>query len=604
MFDNLLLEQNMDRISKCISIIGYIFICCGTSIIFFCGPSTRYEFSIYDVYPTYFWGLLISATVIGQLLIFKDIFRKSEKRWWLHGFILILLSDTIQLFLPLIRGYHSTGIGDVMTQIADMLDIIYSGVIGQNNQYPADHLIGVVFNWISGISLSDVTMIIPPIFSLFFIISMYVLGRNLFSDRRLPLLIVIFATPLYFGSYHVHFLPNAQAMMLLPLNLFILAKIVQGNCVKQFVFILTVMSILLVFFHPLITVMNIIILITANLIQRLISYMDKKDRTRLPINYALLLSFCFFVLWERGFVNVLKAPGPFFSYLLGTGTTSSIYESYSKTISTVSIDIGYLIRLALNMYGQYIVMAILSLLCFGIVLFLIKEKSIELPFFLIFSIAGFFIFGFSTFVLFFSGITFNFDRVLKLMMIFSMSLIPFTAMLVLRLQPLRSWVKISIVVGLFICVVMVSFFSTFNLYDSPRIKQANQQVTVSEFQGMTTFFEIRDETIPIIEHGLYVFRYYQAIFGVDATQIQGLDETNAIDHFGYGGNTTLGGESGIHYLLMNTQGRYVYQNVYPEFSESWRFTPTDYNHLDNDNQIHLTYENGNLQVYEIVRSSR
>ncbi|WP_148208099.1 DUF6541 family protein [Methanosphaerula palustris] len=484
-----------------------------------------------------------------------------------------------------------------------MLDIIYSGVIGQTNQYPADHLIGVVFYWISGISLSDVTMIIPPIFSLFFIISMYVLGRNLFSDRRLPFLIVIFATPLYFGSYNVHFLPNAQAMMLLPLNLFILAKIIQGNCVKQFVFILTVMSILLVFFHPLITVTNIIILIIAKLIQRLMSDMDKKDKTKLPINYALLISFCFFVLWERGFVVVLKAPGPLISYLLGGEGASSIYESYSKTISTVSVDIGYLIRLAFNMYGQYLVMAILSLLCFGIVLFLIKEKSTELPFFLIFSIAGFFIFGFITFLLFFSGITFNFDRFLKLMMIFSMSLIPFTIMLVLRLRPSHSWVKISIAVGLFICVVIVSFFSTFNLYDSPLIKQANQQVTESEYQGMTTFFEIRDNTTPIIEHGLYVFRYYQAIFGIDSSQIQDLYGTNAIDHFGYGGNTTLGGKSGTHYLLMNTQGRYVYQNVYPEFSESWRFTPTDYNLLDNDNQIHLTYENGNLQVYIIVRSS-
>ena len=144
------------------------------------------------------------------------------------------------------------------------------------------------------------------------------------------------------------------------------------------------------------------------------------------------------------------------------------------------------------------------------------------------------------------------------------------------------------------------YFSTFNLYFSPITKLNNEQVTETEINGMTWFFDHRNEEMLIHEMGVTQSVFHTAIFGraMSSKNIRYGECTQPVDHFDYVNKTLLGDyyEDQI-YLLISTLGRLYYPEVHPKYEEHWRFTADDFCKLEKDNTILRIYDNGNVNIY-------
>jgi hypothetical protein len=564
------------------------------------GPASGYEFSIYDAYPWYFWASLFAAIFCGQILIIRDIFNFDQANGWILGILAVILSNTVLLFLPLIRNYQNSGTGDVLTHIGFMSDILHSANVG-SDQYPVNHILGVTLHFFTNVSLPDITMIIPPIFSLFFIVSIFLIGWVICPDKKYTPLFLLFGSVLYFGGYNVLFVPSAQAMLLLPLIFYLVIMISRGRKTKEFMALLSIISVLMVFFHPLITAICIIIFAIIRFSNIIHQKYFPSNQSPLPLEYPVFLMICIFSIWSTLISIATRTIEPVLSSLTGVEDQVSQFERYSDTVSSVSVDYWYLIKLAINLYGQIVIIGILSVICIGIIFLLYRERMNQIPFFI--QVSGFSYLFFTTvsIVLFFVGGSSIFLRITRVALVFSLILIPFAFYKVITSEKINNKKTIVVCIILLIFLFPLTIISTNNVFDSPSIKESNQQVSVSDNLGMVTFFKIRDDSIPNLEIGLSVYRFYDSILGKDAARKNIFyGGTTPSDHFGYNTNTTLSEKYGNRYLILNNRGIFTYPNIFPEFPKSWRFTPGDFSRLKNDAGIQQIYQNGNIQVFEII----
>ncbi len=123
-------------------------------------------------------------------------------------------------------------------------------------------------------------------------------------------------------------------------------------------------------------------------------------------------------------------------------------------------------------------------------------------------------------------------------------------------------------------------------------------------KGCVRFFSYRDESIPVMEIGLFSFRYNHVLYGASSQRLKiPYNNYNFFippDHFGFQNET----ESKIFlgspkYLLLNDRGREFYPEIYPEFPDKWRYLPNDFQQLKSVNTIQKVYSNTNLEIFMV-----
>jgi len=585
-------------LNKILTLIGTELILISLFIIVLTPPASNYEFFIYQAYPLIFWLLLITVIIIGTIIMLINSLNYKKNGQWIFGFLIIILVDSILLFMPIIRGYLNFGSGDVLEHIGWMKDIINIGYVPHSNVYPLDHILGVVLYFFSGLSLQNITMIIPGLFSLFFIISFYLLSTVIFSKQSERLLLLIFASILIFGNGHMAFAPNPQAFMLLPFILYLIFKINNLNKNTIFSFPLIIITALLALFHPLISIIMISIFILFEIISCISKKMNLRGFYFKNITLPLLLSVVLFFSWSSYLYVLARTAKPIIESILGRGETVSEFQRYTIILGQVDIDVFSLIRLFLNIYGQQIILGTLSLICsIYIILKIIKNEKIP-SIFSVSSLCFLMLFTGSILMFFING-AFGFGRIYSCCLIFSIILIPSTSLMItsnLKINPQVTGIIILIL------ITGITWYSIFNLYYSPIIKETNLQVTKNEYNGMITFFQHRDDTFEIIEYGISQSRMYDAIFGFDypSPNVRFYSASNQLmppDHFNYTLKSTLGEiYKEKKYFLLTNQGKFYYQNIFPEFPEKWRFVPSDFQRLNYDSTVQYIYSNGNLEI--------
>jgi len=599
------LENNrIDRFFKIILITGFFLILVVLTILLGVGPASTYEFSIYDAYPWYFWVFLLSAILCGQGVIIGSAITQSKKNYWFFGLCVILLSNVLLLFMPIIRGYYIFGDGDVLTHIGNMKDILQTSHIGEN-QYPIDHILGVIIHVISGLSLSDITFIIPPLFSFFFILSMYYVGKVIFSNQFERLILLVLASILCFGEFHLAFTPNSQAIFLVPLILYLAFKVYYSENNNKYHILLLLMSTLIVFYHPLVAIMVVLILCLMEIMQYVLKKYQKSILKKVNFTYTIIFILTVFLIWSSYLFTIIWVMKPIIGRIFGDETVKSELQNNFNLISKVMFDPIYLLNLILNVYGQWIVFGILSLLSIGLIFKSIKNQKTELNFSGGITVLGFIVFSILSAAIFLMINSFGFGRIFSFASIFSLLLIPTGVYLFLYNNShdlVLSRKKIIKLLGVILVFFCITYFSVFNLYYSPIIKQPNVQVPKSDYIGMSTFFPYWDESFPILEFGLFSFRFDHAIYGPSSGRLNFADTNydNFIppDHFGYQNET----QSRIlfdssKYLILNDHGRGFYPKIYPEFPDKWRFITQDFERLKSDNKVQQVYSNKNLEIF-------
>lgn len=591
---------------KILFVINYAILLSALLIILLTSPASSYEFSIYDAYPNYLWYIVIASIFLGQVCAVLSVLDDSTSKYWPLGFLAAVIANCLLLSLPVIRGYFIYGSGDILTHIGHMEDIGNYASIGSNH-YPILHMLGFSMHEFTGLSFGIITMIIPPIFSIVSILYWYILGKEIFNDKSKVVILVLIAFLPMYGVMNSLFTPNHEAFLMLPLVLYCLIKSQNAANKTEVNAILITLSVLIVLFHPLIAIMAMSIYALLYVSDALsISISSFKLHTK-NIWIVIAIMAMIFSIWSTYIYLLTDVLDPLISSIMGTDAVESELLAKLDLMSQVEVDYIYLVKLGLFTYGLDAILGLLALISILYLLILYTKEGIKIPRFLLFSIVCFIVFFTLGVTIFFTINEFGYGRVYKVARIFSLIIISSSAVTAYRrLQNISNLKRVIFCTLTCTLVIMLIVLSAFTFHLSPTIKQMNQQVPMSDYYGMATFFEKRDDSILILEHGTSQMRFHDAIYGRSYPEVNirydwgGGNSLLPVDHFGYNASYSLGSNyDGKRYFLLTTQGKDFYEHMYPEFPDKWRFIERDFERLESDASVIRVCSNGNLALYLI-----
>lgn len=585
------------RFIKVLSLFNFLSIFLFLYIIFKVASTNSYEISIYNEYPWFFWWIIIFSLVVGRLiLILQVIFQKDYSSYWIWGFLSILITSATLLFLPLIRGYAIYGTGDVLTHIGLMRTILITGHLG-SNVYPMDHLIGVVLFFVSGISLENITLFIPQIFSLLSIIFFVLVCKEIFVNKSQALIGIAFTSLLISSNAVVSFSPNGQAMSLVPLALYLFLHRQNIKNITEYRILNVIIIFLIVFYHPLVVIMLILILLGVDISFHIYSNLNQHVKLRLN-NSVILIVFALiaFSSWQSYASIIFHSFKQIYEWLF-TETVHSEFLTYSQAASTSNFPLFQLINIFIYSYGMILFLSILSFLSLFYLLRAFSKQKDGIGIDYIFPAIGFIIFATLSFLSMIVATGFGFVRIYNFTIIFSLILISSSVYIFAIGNKHRKYVVTFAILVIFIILV---YLSTFTLISSPYTRALGQHVTQGELNGMKWFLNSRDENKSILEFTLSQKRFYDEIFGADSLRknINYGDLATIPDHFGYDkNNTSFSRSNDSRYIILTNSDRLIYPTFYPQNKELWRFTDRDFSQFAEDKTLMKIYADSEIEVH-------
>ncbi|MBE3089004.1 MAG: hypothetical protein IMZ41_01860 [Actinobacteria bacterium] len=612
-----------DITKKMMAIIAFTCIIISLIIIIITPPANIYEISIYNVYPWYFWFLITAAIFIGQLIIFIDVFYDSpenKNKVWLLGATTIIIPIIIVLTLPVIRGYPTYGFGDHLTHIGIIKDIIQFGNIPQDNFYPNLHILTASLLLVSNWGILDSANFIPIFFFILSPISIYLFFRIIFNKRNEMKLALIFtSTFLFFEGNSIYLAPYYQSFLLMPIILYLYFRRGTTKDTILFSLLFIIMLVSYTFYHPinllLLTLVFLFFAVTFYLYPKIniikLTESPEKRLKETSLNVIFFASLLFFI-WYFSFSTIIKYFNKVFVSTF-SGIYESPFQSEVNSLSTYSPSLFDIIKITFYTYG---LLAIVGLsVIFSLVYIFIKWKrnkqTFQLRFFTLSSMVSLiFFFGLIACSIF-TDLIVGWDRFMLWATMFSIILITFSFYSLLSDSKQHNLLtipfkKIGRTITVIIIIVSLTSLSILTVYPSPITGNTNLQVTKTDWMGTEWIFENSNKKTIIDQLGISQSRFLTAIYGEKEYKliiIKRLGYTNPPDHFSYNNKTSLGeyyNES--RYMIINHLARIRYPESYPDYKELWRFTPHDFDQLQNDNTVIRLYDNGGFESYLVKLS--
>ena len=598
---------------KFLLIINFIITLILSLIIISLGPTQGFEISIYDEYPWVFWLLLLIAISIPFLLILFDKTEPNCEINSLRFFILLsaIMALFIFLFLSFLRGYAFYNPEDSLTHLGHVKYIELNNHFSSLDIYPIIHLWIYLLSALTNCEARTVSFIIPPIFDIFYVFSIFLLARSLKFSSNASLCATTFAIlPIIGSGYpeYTYIAPSIEAFFLIPFTLYLL---IRSRIHIGYSIALTIMLILYPFLHPDGSLFLLIIITNLFLIQYI--YVKINIGNDPILRYDQRISFTPLLLLIVGFFAWFSSLA-IFGNTIGTLYDSIILNlsqapigNYSSLLNKAEVNLWELIDLIIKIYGCALIyvciagIAILSILYKFYSIKKITEKDLLLVFlYITFSLLG------AASLL--KDLIIS-TRPIRYLLLFSTIIIGSYASSLLSKgykgnntiwHRIGSAIKVSFFVILIISLVGLSLIST---YPSPMTRLPNFQVTKADFSGLFFFFEHRDQNESILEAaGSPQMRFAHAYYGVGSVikNIRRGESTRPPLHFGYNSNKTLGiYYSSTQYLLIDELAKTMNFKVYPKYRQLWRYTQEDLFELYRDTTVDLIYSNSGIDIFEI-----
>jgi hypothetical protein len=624
-------EKSLSRFSsfnadKFLFLLGSLFVILAVVSIIIAGPARGYEISIYTSYPTFFWLFIIGGFICGLIILINQSFSRKKSYWWIFGLLIVVSIDLIVLLLPVLRGYASWLGTDSMIQLGYSKDILFTGHLTApgfkgENFYPGIHLLAVALFYATGIKLELLIMILPSIFSLFYIISIFVLSKILTHSLNKAILMTTFGSLLLFTTYQDCFIPSFLAFLLVPFVLFVYFKL-NSVGVKFWMPLVLVLCVIPVYHPGEVPLFLLLIFTVIYLGSEFSRYLNRKGnqtfenvskRNFMRIIFPIAILSGSLVIWFSPFLAFKSNILQIVNWVYGESGQSSVAYALGS-LSRANLSPLQFTDLFMKMYGHILVYFLLSLALSIIILrkvFISHEKIIDYKlvfcFLFLFFGLGIFIFAFNQFVI-------SYDRELR-WVIFASTMLNGICLIDLysksKRKNMRSMIKSVAVIVLLVAMI----FSLFNTFASPITRSYNFQVTATDMGGMSWFFKHQDGVTPVTDIEVASFKYAYAIMGIanspGSIGVAGLSQSIRVidlpppDHFGYSNYTTLGQSYvGDRYLIENKLSRIIYPEIAPNQELQWRFTPSDFAKLQNDISVNSIYSNGALSVYRVHGSEK
>jgi len=594
--------------TRILRILGFVDAALILSVLVLVGTenvATGYEMSIYDAYPGFFWGLLIAAAGIGYLIVLGASFSPAgRKSTWLLGAVPIVLADCILLFLPLIRGYKAYGYEDTLSHVGWIREIIANGTIGPSNPYPAEHLQVASLALVANIDSMRLTLAFPPVYTLFYTLGVILLAREILPRRGELIVASMLASLLPYGFYHLMFAPYPQSFFVIPFILFLYFR--EKRCGSKHGFLVGTLPLLLllVFFHAfsvLFLASILIIMERSRAISRSFSIPSGSDvgpRSRFGesrnVVFMLLVSFFAWTAWINGLVGGIRG----ILLKLAGEDIATEFHSYSESIQSANASLGQVAITLVNVYGTQILFISISL--YGTYLLVLRAIRRKGEFVQAFAVMGFSFFLVVYGVVFLLASNLGSPRIFLYVGLFSTILIAAAWSVKVPILSKAKRRDLLVLSGIALVMLLLVISSIITLYWAPRNREDNLQVTDSDYQGMTFFFEERNQDIPAVQLGISQTRYFEAIYGRDTPKpnlIYGKVATPPI-HFGYDNNSSIADTyEAREYLLVNDRGKEYWPLVWPDFPSRWVYSPADFSRLENDSGVQAIFSNGNVRIF-------
>jgi len=550
---------------------------------------TSYELSIYGSTPLLFWMSLMICFIIG---IYINIFNRYNIR---GDKLLLFLSFTTVMLLPVLRGYYFIGEGDSLTHLGIARSLMTTTMGVTDILYPSIHLLSIFMSNVSNSDLRYSMMVLSLLFLLLFVVSSYIVARAFisFEYRYFGIFVPGLLLPVNLISVHSRPHPVSSAILYSPYLIFsyIMYRKSESN---HWFFINVVLFASILLLHPQIgatILLFMLMLILFNI------YENNRNNQHTNSNiYVLFTTYLvIFWVWSSTQVKFLAGvQGYIRSLLLETPTASEVHQR-SGSVSELGISFELLgVRLFFVGFIAALLSFTIVVICFnryrrsdfGNLLNINPHESIY-RFIVILALGTFPVIGLFLFTIVID-ITTQYFRYLGFLMgvvtiISVYSVIPIHS--IVRRHRSRRTVYVSVLILLLALSIIVYF-------PSPYILQPNSQVPESQIAGYETGLEISDPNYDIMYLRSPPNRYFDAQLAPTGkskeTFYRGSEK--APDHFA---SQNIHTNSEPQYIAITRRDYAQEINLYEEF----RFNTNDFSYLENTPGIHKIHTSHDTTFY-------
>lgn len=583
---------------KILAILCFIFISIA-SVISFLKPSTGFELNIYKSTPFLSWFLLILSIIGGIFLIIHQVYTKQYKynNFWVIGFFILMLSRVTLLYIPFIRSYYSWR-GDNISHMGLLYDILSTSHISSANSYPLTHILLSELILITETSTQFIANHSTALFSTFYVISIYLLATVIFSSRIGGMLSVAAVGGIFFDGYNVFLMPNGWSILYLPFFFYIYFKYFLHKKSISTSLLIIIMIWMYPFFHPLSTVVIILLIPLIGIMLYIINSADGSKNCLSKISpfihlNIILVELTVFIPWILSFQIFHPNLRNFYNSII-SGNSPDVIAKMGSKLDKIDVHGFDFLQLCFKIYGDEIIFLSFCLISF---ILLYKHRQIRKNNLNLIVILGMI---FSIGILYLSYLlniipglgNIGSARLLSYVVI----LTPLPVAFLLDYYINKNRICISVI--LVSLIIIASILSIFSLYYSPYTIRPNAQITEMDMAGTKWITYHNDINISNTQILTPLYRFADPILGNNMSRSQFRTNSTFIpDHFNYSVNEFLGSSyNKDNYALITELDITTYSTVW---SSVGRFCLDDFEKLSSDISVDKLYCNGETYVYYI-----
>lgn len=591
-------------VSELLAVGGVVAFCAMAVILFVTPPASGYEFSMYEGYPRAFWLLALVGLLMSQFVVLRKALLGDDTapNLWRVSLATIVAIETVLFLLPYYRGYRAYGRADVLTHVGFIKSTQDLGTLVPGDIYPNIHTLALTISHATGVeplSLINSLAVVIPFFSL---LAWYAFVTRLY-DRDRALLTLPFAMLFVGASAYVNPSPYTQSSLLVPFVLYLFVRERQTRTLAvRITLLLAVVGITV--YHPLTALflilgLSLYMVITVALDRELLEPMTISWGSATGKGATLHLMTALFVSWYYGTYTVRQKTENALRPLLGTTNGQSQLSAISSTVQESSPKLTDLLLVAFTEYGiSAILFGIAGLYLAVVVYRYLVERTRPRGYELWFALTAIAFFGISLLFLLVDLPT-GWGRPLMYVRLFGVLL---CGPLFYHLYQTGDAYRI-VTTGLVVLLVVYTTVGVVGLYNSPLKVKTSHQVTDAEVEGMEWFFDHRNRSVGILNHGLSARRFADAYYGVNRSSSQEyLASTSRPPiHYSYDRNRTLGSSYETdRYLILVPLGRQFYPEMYPSYRDQWKYEPEDFETLHRDPAVSRVHDGGSTTIYRVT----
>ena len=620
-------------------------------------PCIGYESNIYAETPALFWiGLMVCYFCGIGFTVFATFRRFTSFGEKYLGYSLLILASTALICLHIIRGYKLINIsGDTGTHLGVLREMLVSFVL-PNTYYPNVYLEPWFLSIVTGLDVSTILMYLPIVCIGVMTFSVSVISRRIYQKRgeiyfsTLLSLLLPSGCAVIAGMYHLYYVGQTISQIaLIPIYLLLLVLFFSKVRVSLVPLILVAISIL--FYHPVISVVSMILSIVFLVVSLVCSIQKMCVDIKVIFGFLglFLVQVTSFVMyqWDRfgwtiiaGFSSLLDGLSQHSSTTLSSSPSQMVGETLSPIVnndvnigSTVeeiiaesnvngqgkygadfltdtlegslsfidkAFDYGYSIDTIFQIAGINILVYGLFFLT-GLIILIKYFKSSEYFFLKVFYIIA------SAVVIvtivasvgdFIGGYT-RFTYILYILALISSGFVLYRIFSIFTNSGKKiTTTRLGIIVVL---LMLICSLSVISFHPSPHTLQGGYQEPHTEYIGIETFYPYMvncDYKTTKAVHFSAMQRHIVAIFGPSESEYDGTSRNDMPPyHFGY--NRGIDSVSELYddqtYIIMNKRDEEYYDAYFPHMKEI-RWTDSDYAHFGFDNGVNRVYSNDGLRI--------